>query len=60
MAVQVGTAGSICMLGGGYTRDPSPIVLGFPRPLLLKVQFIEQQNGSPWELVRNALRPQPY
>lgn len=45
---------------GGYTRDPSPIDLVFPRPLLLKVQFIEQQNGSLWELVRNALRPQPY
>lgn len=36
-----------CCVCAGYTRDPSPVDLGFPRPSLLNVQLTDQQNGSP-------------
>lgn len=30
-----------------YTKDPSPVGVGFPRPLILKMQFPSRQKGSP-------------
>lgn len=43
----------------GDTRDLLPVDFGVPRPLLLKILFTEQQDGSSRELVIDAVAQAP-